>query len=341
MEAQLSQQTVLEVRHGKYGPYVALGRIQEKSKRWVFLSARAWDVLTKNIDNVNNITKQDLDKEETIILTQRVKLTVSCYKDKYYIGVHSTDQSGERVQGRGMNLNMDEWEQMMQQKINIEESMNSRKRRAGEQEEIEAKKAKKEEQQTAKTIKQYQWRNVWPGNHNTIYAKDDCWAFTEEMCKKRLKAYNDEGYEVADTSTDIIVSRDIPEPKTSDIIKYIFMYYIRKEIIRLRDDMSKHAGRGFDEVDGCIWPYAVNKYFKKAKSKISDIQVMTALKKTMEVLKIDINMSDPDLLTLVLNVGMKEYELKQLINETQILINEKQDIRNDFYVLFSEICPNL
>ena len=163
------------------------------------------------------------------------------------------------------------------------------------------------------------------------------------MCKKRLKAYNDQGHEVVDTSTDIIVSRDIPEPETSDIIKYIFMYYIRKEIIRLKDDMNrKYSGCAFDEVDGCIWPYRVNKYFKEAKSKISDIQVMTILKKTMEVLKIDINMSEPDLLTLVLNVSMKEYELKQeLTNETQVLINEKQDIRNDFYVLFSEMCPNL
>ena len=48
-----------------------------------------------------------------------------------------------------------------------------------------------------------------------------------------------QGHEVVDTSTDIIVGRNIPAPKLNDLIKiYIFRYYIRKEIIKLRDDMN-------------------------------------------------------------------------------------------------------
>ena len=53
------------------------------------------------------------------------------------------------------------------------------------------------------------------------------------------------------------------------------------------------------------------KYFKEAKSKVPGIQVMKTLKKTREVLKISINMSEPGLLTLVPNVGMQGRELKK------------------------------
>ena len=206
-----------------------------------------------------------------------------------------------------------------------------------------------EEQQTKETIKQYQWRNVWPGDHDTIYAKDDCWAFTEEMCKKRLKAYKDKGYEVADTSQTIIVSRDIAVPETKDLIKWMYLYQIKKGIISLRD--SRCYGCEIDSPGqrehmeyGCLgeWADVVDMYFSGVKCKISAIQVAKAVDKIMNELKIEVNMSAPDLLTLVLNVSMKEYELKvELTNETQELINEKEDMRNDFYVLFSEICPNL
>ena len=176
-----------------------------------------------------------------------------------------------------------------------------------------------------------------PYNQKVVHKKDDIWVFTEEMCEKRLKAYNEQGNEVVDTSTDIIVSRDIPVPKLSDMIKYIFMYYIGKEIIRLRDDMKrKYTGCSFHEVDCIVWPDTVKKYFKEAKSKISSIQVMKTLEKTMEVLKIDINMSEPGLLALVLNVGMRERELKKGVKYYR-----KHAVREPFYELFNEICPNL
>ena len=114
MEFQLSQQTVTVVKNGQFGPYVAVGRRKEKATRWVFLSTQAWTELTNNIDKVTAMVKQGLDKEETIVLTKRVKLTASCFKDRYYIGIHSTDRNGQRIKGHGMNLNMDEWSQLAQ-----------------------------------------------------------------------------------------------------------------------------------------------------------------------------------------------------------------------------------
>ena len=207
-----------------------------------------------------------------------------------------------------------------------------------------------EEQQTKKTIKQYQWQNVWPLDHDTIYEKDDCWVFTEEMCKQRLKAYKDKGYEVADTSQNIIVSRDIAVPETKDLIKWMYLYHIKKGMIKLRDTRCYGCEIGLPGMQmehmeyGCLaeWADVVHMYFRGVKRKISTKQVAKAVEKIMNELKIDINISEPDLLTMVLKASMKEYQLKQeLTMETQVLINEKQDIRNDFYVLFSEICPNL
>ena len=79
----------------------------------------------------------------------------------------------------------------------------------------------------------------------------------------------------------------------------------------------------------------MDKYFGEVKSKISAVQIVKALKKTIDVLKVDIPMSEPDLLTLTLNVSMKEDVLKQELKD------EIKDIRVDFYRLFDDMCPNL
>ena len=79
----------------------------------------------------------------------------------------------------------------------------------------------------------------------------------------------------------------------------------------------------------------MDKYFSEVKNKMSSVQVVKVVLKVMEVLKIENSMSEPELLTVVLNVSMREDIMK-----TE-LIHEIKDIREDFYVLFDEICPNL
>ena len=88
---------------------------------------------------------------------------------------------------------------------------------------------------------------------------------------------------------------------------------------------------------GCLteWNETVDKYFSEVKNKMSSVQVVKVVLKVMEVLKIENSMSEPELLTVVLNVSMREDIMK-----TE-LIHEIKDIREDFYVLFDEICPNL
>ena len=153
MELQLSHKAVAEVRRGTFGSYVAVGKRQGENKCWVFISSQAWQNLTQTIPKVTELLTQDLDKEEEIVLTKRVKLTVVCFKGKYYIGLHSTDLSGNRV--KGLNLDMDEWTGLVTNVYGIEQNMKTnRKRTAAEQEEAEVKKVKTgEKQQTEKNNK--------------------------------------------------------------------------------------------------------------------------------------------------------------------------------------------
>ena len=106
----LSEKTLVEVRPGQYGsPYVALGRIQGKSTRWVFLSSTAWQMLSSLIPEVAYVLGQGLNDEMKFHLNSRVLLAVSKFHDKYYVGMHSIDDQGQKVRGRGINLNIDEW----------------------------------------------------------------------------------------------------------------------------------------------------------------------------------------------------------------------------------------
>ena len=150
---QLSEKTLVEVRPGQYGsPYVALGRIQGKSTRWVFLSSTAWQMLSSLIPEVAYVLGQGLDDEMRFHLNGRVLLAVSKFHDKHYVGMHSTDAQGQRVRGRGINLNMDEWRDLIRNIHGINHALKEqsattpRQKRPLVEEEIEEVKKQKTEE---------------------------------------------------------------------------------------------------------------------------------------------------------------------------------------------------
>ena len=149
MEFQLSQQTVVAVKKGQFGPYVAVGRQkEEKPTRWVYLSEQAWQKLNECMSEVADILNKD--KEEMRTLTKRVQLNVTKYKEKYYVGLHCTDLQGVVQRGRRVNMNMTEWNELVKKVMDINKAMERKtkegvKRKGETEEKTEAKKQKTEE----------------------------------------------------------------------------------------------------------------------------------------------------------------------------------------------------
>lgn len=103
----LSERTAVEVQLGKYGPYLAVGRKQ----RWVYLSKTA----------VGAIDVQKIDKfiqnEENgkVHLCRNQNAVVSQYQGHVYVGFQCLDVHGEILRGKGVNLNRDEWQELVAQ----------------------------------------------------------------------------------------------------------------------------------------------------------------------------------------------------------------------------------
>ena len=321
---------MVEVRPGHYGsPYVALGRIHGKSIERVFLSSTTWK-------NLTFVIGQGVDEEMMLHLNSWVLLA-------------------------RINLNMDEWndltrniqgvnhamKELRDSKPNLKRSLTKqsqgqevKKQKVQEVDDSQSKESNQQKTNQQPIIKQYQWQIVHPYSRK-VWCTDTHWVFSETVAVERLEEYREKGYEVPDTSSHIIETREIPLPSPEHFVKWLYLYHLKKNIVRMRDENCQACemdlcGQRDHMEGGCLgkWEDAVDSYFTQAKTNMTCNQIACAYKKVLSFLKVDLP-NEPDLLSVAFIASMSEYEL---IEDTK---EEVKDSREDFYILFDEVCPQL
>lgn len=320
---ELSQQTLLEVRPGKFGsPYIALGRIQEKSKRWVFVSSNAWRTLTQHIPEVTTILQQKVDKEKSIKLTERLVLTISKFQEKYYVGVHSTDSQGQRLRGRGLNMNVDEWQKLtnnvqdINQRMKCEETSMKRKR---DDDSSVPKKAKHDD---TILVKQYQWQKVHCITSEP-YQADKHWFFSEKQAVESLDDYHMLGGDEPCCISNIIATREVPIAEDKDILKYILLTFLKNSIEKAQKEQCEACemdlpGQRSHMKSGCLmeWSETVDKHFQAIRKQVSCAKLLEVYKKLMIHMKVDSMKTDTELYTLCFQISCDDTTMiTQLKNE--------------------------
>lgn len=334
---ELSEKTLVEARPGQYGkPYIAIGRIQGKFTRWMFLSSTAWQTLATLAPQVTSIVHDGTENEIRLQLNTRVLLTICRFRDKYYVGMHSLDGEGRRVRGKGVNLDLQEWNNLFSNVANINQVMQqlsdehpqpTKRPLSADDQDAEAKRQKTQETTGSlqPMVKQYQWRNVSPFDHTKIIRADDCWVFSQEICRKRLNDFHKLGYEVPDTSSDIVETREIPLPEDSELTRWVVLSFFRKAI----NDAMKEGCCGCDEglsdpeshVQGCRMPWsdAVDRYFDRIEMSVWRISAMELFKKLKNALEVNVPVPEPGLLTIGLMIACAEQTLQNDLKAADVI----------------------
>ena len=357
----LSDKTILEIRPDNYGsPYIAFGRKQTTSTRWVFLSTSAWQTLAKIIPEVSTILKQGLDKEMRLQLNGRLLLAVSKFWDKYYVDMHYVNQQGDRVKGRGLNLNIDEWKELVRNVGHINIIMNQMKstetqplssassssqKRPNQSEEkpenqsqVKYRKADSEEMETAiqPKVKQYQWQNIMSST-NQVVEKDCIWTFSERSCKQRLEDHRKHHPHTSESSKDVLETREIPLPSDQDLINWIIQNLYRDAIGKMMRDRciacELDLPGQMDHMDGgCLmeWEHAVDRYLSQAELVVSRLSVTETFRNVKSALEVNVPMTEADLPTLALMIACAEQTLESDL--------KRDKIDENFVALFNRVC---
>ena len=106
---ELSAKTVMEVQHGNYGLYLAIGRKLPTTRlRWIFLSPKAVHAI--DTEKIDAFLKGH--KTERLQLWCNQYAVVCFHADRPFVGFHRIDADGSIISGKGMNINIDEWAEL-------------------------------------------------------------------------------------------------------------------------------------------------------------------------------------------------------------------------------------
>ena len=121
---KLSQKTTLQVALNKYGKVSAeIMRSRDNAIRRLYLHKREMEGLLMLIPQINNMVKSCEDGDIRVQLSGSDKyVTVSLFRGKKYIGVH-TYKDGQRLAGRCMNLDVDEWDKLTSKRKQIADAL--------------------------------------------------------------------------------------------------------------------------------------------------------------------------------------------------------------------------
>lgn len=95
---QVSSDLSLIVEEGQYGKFVRL----QRGKRWICLSAYAWDLFRSSKDKFTNV-------HFSLKLSDTKEVNVIDFKNKQYVSFHQRTKQGNKTYDSYINLSPDDW----------------------------------------------------------------------------------------------------------------------------------------------------------------------------------------------------------------------------------------
>ena len=181
-------------------------------------------------------------------------------------------------------------------------------------------------------VTQYQWQKVcFPSQE--VFIKDDSWVLTRQAAEKRLEEYNKKGYDEPCSSGDHIQTRQVPLPDTTDLIKWLYHYHMKKLIMELMAPASERMSV-LEKREK--WRVEVDRHFAECKMRITARQVADAYSKMNAVLQITPTLTLPDIPGITLIARAINKELMRDLKK-----NNVRDIQQSFFRLIDEVCPKI
>ena len=169
-------------------------------------------------------------------------------------------------------------------------------------------------------LKQFQWQNVHAYDHTHINNKDSCWTFSRLACINRLMQWRQTGIDVPQTSTDIIITRDIALPTDTELVKWISLYLYEEGITNCMREQCLGCALNKRDIrlhiqGGCstFWPMAVDLYFTYVKAQIvCRLQIIHMFETIKNSFEVNIALPDPDWKGIDESISLVEHTLKEL-----------------------------
>ena len=263
-EFSLSPKTVLYITSKaktNNRPYAALRRNKEKNgpQRYFYMSLQNMLAILRIITNIQILIKRETDQEQCLTLDDYIKISVSKFRGKKYIGFISTGKKPNR-----MNIDLEEFKLLVQNTVDIKSFIDS----------IYVKQQKSEETKPTSdgSVSLYKWGyfNVQTGE---LVKEGEKWYFDSDRC-------NVDGKE-AEPSVDLLPHMKAPEfftfssefevPAEQVMVKQAYIYILKQYIERLRDRDCFACLQNIPLVnsmhdDGCCmeWDETVEKYLQVA-----------------------------------------------------------------------------
>ena len=262
-EFNLSAKTVLFITSKaktNNRPYAALRKSKEINgpQRYFYMSLQKLAAFLKIITNIQILLKRDTDKEQFLAVDDYMKISVSTFRGKKYVGFVNTGKKPSR-----MNIDIEEFKVLAHSKVGIKNFIDSINQMQHKSEEAEF------ETPSERTVNLFKW-GYFDVESGELIKEGDKWYFDADRC-------NDEG-KAAEPSIDLLPCMRAPEfftfsssfdvPEEELMVKQAFIYIMKKYVERRRDGDCFACCQNIPLVnslhdDGCCmtWDDSVEKYF--------------------------------------------------------------------------------
>ncbi len=272
---KLDDSAELETRSGQYGPYVCLSKeYTNKTKgnqyrRCIFFSTDKWEKLVEVIPQVTEVLQQqqqqqqqnaDDGQEWILALNDHMRLTVSKFQGKMYVGLHSLDDQQELVRSKCINLVDSCWQKLIKNTGKIARHL-KKKQPSTTATSSSSTLTKARRGSASSTIKQYGWQSK-DGQEHWYYSLKECQQDAEHA------------------GIGIFQSKMVPPPQPKDLMTEAYAYLLRQAIKRISREQCfgcgiNHGSQSEHMQAGCLseWSDLVMTYYSDAVNSVTDFMI--------------------------------------------------------------------
>ena len=182
-EFNLSAKTVLFISSKaktNNRPYAALRKSKEINgpQRYFYMNLQKLAAFLKVISNIQILLKRDTEKEQFLTLDDYMKISVSTFKGKKYVGFVNTGKKPNR-----MDIDIEDFKVLTHSKVGIKNFLHSidQMQRKSEGAELET--------PSEKTVNMFKW-GYFDVESGELIKEDDKWFFDADRCNDEGKLQN-------------------------------------------------------------------------------------------------------------------------------------------------------
>ena len=275
----LSKITSVEVKSSQFttDKYLHLKKQHGNYSRWVNLSCTSWNKLTSMSHDIDGAiaAAQNQSFDLFSIWSGSQKVLIESFQDKLYIGIHSFHKGGQRIRGRGLNLNLDEWKKWQELATEISTAMTST--------------GIPETWQYSETNRSmFKW--VWRTKDGDV-KNEGQWTFSYQECFQAAL------YTV-DKCIFTIKEKETPLPSASSLLIMCYDHLVQKtarSLVKCNGCVIDHPSQT-QHLDGCLMSQdsAMLLYSQEARQMLTAEEVMTFYNRVRQELGLQTTVGDFD-----------------------------------------------